>query len=150
MSYELRYVLPHDASAPAAARQALGALSGTLADGALAELQLLVSELVTNAVRHGRARDGGTVELSVVLARKKARISVVDGGNGFVPPGPPSDPAQPGGWGLVVVDRLARRWGVEHEPCTSVWMEVDVDRPVMAAPGHLHTALTMAAPFPNV
>jgi anti-sigma regulatory factor (Ser/Thr protein kinase) len=150
MAHELRYLLPHEPTAPAAAREALSALSGAIDEPVLTELQLLVSELVTNAVRHGRGRDGGTVELSIALTRGTARIAVADGGHGFVPPSPPSDPAQPGGWGLVVVDRLAARWGVEREPCTRVWLEVDLRRRKRLGPAHLPVPPTMAAPVPNV
>lgn len=115
---------PHRADAPAAARDALDAvLAERLPAGALAELRLVVSELVTNAVRHGRDR-GGSLELTVSVAGDVARVDVTDGGGGFRPPAGEPDPEEPGGWGLVVVDRLASRWGVEATPFTRVWAEV--------------------------
>ena len=97
-------------------------LRGQVDADALAELRLLVSELVTNAVRHGPPR-GTEVELEVRLEGPRARVDVIDGGRGFVPPGPPPDPGRAGGWGLVVVDRLADRWGVETDRGTRVWLE---------------------------
>ena len=112
------------ADAPGAAREALdAALRDRVAPDALAELRLLVSELMTNAVRHGPS-DGGSVELAVALRGDVARIEVVDGGGGFDPPGGTPTASEPGGWGLVVVDRLASRWGVEGGPRTLVWAEV--------------------------
>ena len=128
MPEELRQRLPHGPQAPAAARQALESLSGRLERERLEELRLLVSELVTNSVRHGRPRDGRDdgVELTVAVEEDCARVAVVDGGDGFVPAPRPPDLGQPGGWGLVVVDRLARRWGVDGGPGTRVWLEVEL------------------------
>ncbi|HVE69171.1 MAG TPA: ATP-binding protein [Solirubrobacteraceae bacterium] len=115
---------PHCADAPAAAREVLDAvLAERLPAHAVAELRLVVSELVTNAVRHGLDR-GGAVELTVNVTGDVARIDVTDGGEGFRPPQRPPEPADVGGWGLVVVDRLASRWGVESAPSTRVWAEV--------------------------
>src|SRR2546423_11607944 len=108
-----RYRLPHDPEAPAVARRALDPLQPALDPDALEELRLLVSELVTNAVRHGRPVGDDGVELKVWLDRGMARVEVVDGGGGFSPPDGPPEGGQPGGWGLVVVDRLADRWGID-------------------------------------
>lgn len=120
----VQQTFPAGADAPGAAREALdAALRDHVAPDALAELRLLVSELVTNAVLHGPS-DGGSVELAVALRGAVARIEVLDGGSGFDPPdGVPAAP-EPGGWGLVVVDRLASRWGVEGGRRTLVWAEV--------------------------
>jgi anti-sigma regulatory factor (Ser/Thr protein kinase) len=134
MDADLRERLPHAPRAPGSARRSVEAAIGNrLPSGALAELQLVVSELVTNAVRHGAARDGA-VELSLALRGEVVRVEVADGGHGFtVPardlgPAPPgdSDAAPAGGWGLVVVDCLARRWGVEGAGGTRVWAEVQL------------------------
>jgi anti-sigma regulatory factor (Ser/Thr protein kinase) len=83
----------------------------------------MVSELVTNAVRHGRPVDDDEVELGVWLDQGIARVEVVDGGGGFAAPEGPSDEGRPGGWGLVVVDRLADRWGIDNDGRTRVWLE---------------------------
>jgi anti-sigma regulatory factor (Ser/Thr protein kinase) len=118
-----RYRLPHDAHAPAEARRALDPLQPELDPDSLDELRLLVSELVTNAIRHGRPVEDNEVELGVWLDRRMARVEVVDGGDGFSPPAGPPAGGQPGGWGLVVVDRLADRWGIERDRGTRVWVE---------------------------
>ena len=104
-------------------------MEAVLADGprtsVLPDVRLLVSELVTNAVRHGRGCDGG-VELALQVEDGCVRVEVVDGGGGFVPRPRDPDPASMGGWGLVVVDRLADRWGVEGAGGTRVWFEMNV------------------------
>ena len=51
------------------------------------------------------------------------RLAVSDSGAGFSAPRPPA-PDGTGGRGLLAVDRLARRWGVEREPPATVWVEV--------------------------
>ncbi|MDX6698193.1 MAG: serine/threonine-protein kinase RsbW [Solirubrobacteraceae bacterium] len=110
--------------APGAAREILDAtLAQRLDPEALSELRLVVSELVTNAVLHG-PRGHGDIELVVDVAGDVARVEVADGGQGFTPPGGPPEPADVGGWGLVVVDRLASRWGVQGGRFTRVWAEV--------------------------
>jgi anti-sigma regulatory factor (Ser/Thr protein kinase) len=126
MQLQARHRLPHGPSAPAAAREAVdAAFAGRIEDDALAEVILLVSEVVTNAVRHGRD-DDGTVELGLALGDDSVRVEVVDAGSGFTPPRRSSDPEAPGGWGLVVVERLADRWGVEAPGSTLVWFERNV------------------------
>jgi anti-sigma regulatory factor (Ser/Thr protein kinase) len=126
MSIEATHRLPHDPTAPAAARQAVEvALAGRLAQDRLAELRLLVSELVTNAVRHGLDRRGA-VELTLRLAGRCVRVEVADGGAGFTPPTGEHDPEDPGGWGLVVVDELVDRWGIDAAGGTRVWFERNV------------------------
>lgn len=84
---------------------------------------LLVSELVTNSVRHARGRSVG---LLVEVDEGKARVEVVDAGSGFTPP-PAPVPGEPrrSGWGLYLVERFADRWGVSSEGHTRVWFEVD-------------------------
>jgi anti-sigma regulatory factor (Ser/Thr protein kinase) len=83
---------------------------------------LLVSEVVTNAILHART----SVTLTVELAGEVVRITVRDG-----------SPVQPRihsfaatsatGRGLRLLDRLAKRWGVDADPATGgkiVWFEV--------------------------
>jgi anti-sigma regulatory factor (Ser/Thr protein kinase) len=126
MPPEVRHQLPHGPEAPAAARDAVDTLLASHVNrDAMPDLRLCVSELVTNAVRHGDSQDG-RVELAVEIAAGRLRVEVLDGGNGFVPVPRDPDPTAPGGWGLVVVDRLADRWGVEDTGGTRVWFEMNV------------------------
>jgi anti-sigma regulatory factor (Ser/Thr protein kinase) len=121
----LRHVLAHDVDAPQAARKALEQLAEELRGEALDVAQLLVSELVTNAVRHGAPslRDDGIV-LAAFVDHGTLHVEVCDGGRGF--DGRPADGGalRTSGWGLVLVDRLADRWGVSEEPDTRVWFEL--------------------------
>jgi len=83
-----------------------------------------IDELVANAERHGTPDPGAPVGLEVAWTDALVRIAVSDAGRGFTPPRRPSEPNGPGGWGLLAVDRLGRRWGVERHPLNTVWVEV--------------------------
>lgn len=115
---------------PALARHELERwLPTSLDDGERGTLRLLVSELVTNAVRHAGAT--APVELDVGIGRERIRIEVHDGGGGFRRATPrPRDAGEGyGGYGLFLVERLASRWGVDTGAGTRVWFELDLGRP---------------------
>ena len=111
--------------APALARKAITDwLRGRVEGSALEDARLLVSELVTNAVRHQRSE--GDIEMSVDVGRRRVRVEVTDPGAGFDRPRvgePPPDAL--GGRGLLIVDRVAARWGVASSRPTRVWFELD-------------------------
>jgi anti-sigma regulatory factor (Ser/Thr protein kinase) len=112
------------ASAASEARTALSALDGMLDAGALDDIRLLVSELVTNSVRHSGAA-GATVRLDVTSFGDTVRVEVSDGGRGFEPRARDKAQDEVGGWGLHLVDNLAARWGVQTGRRTRVWFELD-------------------------
>ena len=119
--------LPSRPEAAAAARTALAALNGDLhliSAPRLADAQLLLSELVTNAVRDG---DGDAVELRVRATELTLRVEVANRGAVFDPSRlPPRAPGGVGGWGLRIVDVVAHRWGVSaKDGGVRVWFEVD-------------------------
>jgi hypothetical protein len=78
---------------------------------------LLVSELVTNSVRHARLATGELIRLSIDWSGTRLRVHVHDGGrrggrpaaSGSIRPTPEAE----SGWGLYLVDRLASRWGLD-------------------------------------
>jgi anti-sigma regulatory factor (Ser/Thr protein kinase) len=105
-------------------RHSLDRLEGSLPDDQLSELRLLVTELLTNSVRHGVR--SGWITLDVEIDANAVRAVVTDRGPGFTPPEKPQPhPDRPGGWGLCLVDRLADRWGVDVAGPTAVWFEID-------------------------
>lgn len=115
-------------SAAAWARNALIALEHRVDPDLMEDVRLLVSELVTNSVRHSRPA-GDPVRLEVSIDSRGVRVDVLDHGTGFEPQ--PRDPhrTKPGGWGLFLVDKLADRWGVVRNHFTHVWFEIDHGRP---------------------
>jgi anti-sigma regulatory factor (Ser/Thr protein kinase) len=127
----LERVLNATPEAAAEARHALDELATGLPDGQVRDLRLLVSEVVTNAVRHANLGDNDAIRLVVDLDGDALRVEVHDPGGGFVPKAPTPDPARPSGWGLFLVAELADRWGVDSDEATLVWFELD--RPAAAA-----------------
>ena len=117
--------LPATPDAASVARHALDDLGDAVSDARLRDLRLLVSELVTNAVRHANLTAGDAIELVVELNRRTLRVEVHDPGGGFVPSAPAPDPTRPSGWGLYLVAELADRWGVDSDETTLVWFEFD-------------------------
>jgi anti-sigma regulatory factor (Ser/Thr protein kinase) len=114
--------LPSTAAAPAAARGALEQVAHVVSAERLRDVRLLVSELVTNAVRHA---EGAAVRLIVSMTAGVLRVEVHDPGRGFDVKPPPDDPFRASGWGLVLVAQLSDRWGVDVAPRTRVWFEMD-------------------------
>jgi anti-sigma regulatory factor (Ser/Thr protein kinase) len=111
-------------SAAQAARNALLALEERVDPPVLDDIRLLVSELVTNAIRHADAQSGG-VEVDVSIDGPRVRVEVADPGAGFEPQPRDDEMSRPGGWGLYLVDRIADRWGVIRNHMNRVWFELD-------------------------
>jgi anti-sigma regulatory factor (Ser/Thr protein kinase) len=112
--------LPADNSAPAAARALVRAVAGPPGVSRDAEVAaLLISEVVTNAVRHGFA----PIAVEIACAASALRVEVHDSSHEL--PARNRHPDAAGGYGLVLVDSLAARWGAESEPDGKVvWFEV--------------------------
>ena len=112
----------------ASARAAISPLKSGLDAELFADVELLVTELVSNSIRHARLRGHEWVRLVAAVDGPLLRVEVSDRGAGFkvVSPRPADDGA--GGWGLLIAERLADRWGVERDAAgTMVWLEFDLD-----------------------
>ncbi len=123
---EWRTQLPAVASSAAQAR--------SFAESALAEwglfglrdtVSLLVTELISNGVRHAQT----TLELILRFDDVSLRVAVADGD-----PRPPITHARHGltvgGWGLALIDSLSARWGTDIDDARgkTVWFEIDTTR----------------------
>jgi signal transduction histidine kinase len=133
---ERRVTFPLMPDAPARARAVVSETLASLSRKVREDATLLVSELITNAVRHAPASERPEVELRIRSEAGRVRVVVADPGVGFVPS--PRTPAisDGSGWGLYLVDRIADRWGVLTEEQTQVWFELDAgnaDREVGSA-----------------
>jgi anti-sigma regulatory factor (Ser/Thr protein kinase) len=116
------------ANAPGEARRLIRSRLGPLLSEEEAfELELLVTELVTNAVRHGGMGEGRRVGLVMRVAGDSLRLEVRDSGPGFKAadrPHPRDFEQGGGGFGLVLLDRFARRWGVDRSGGARVWADI--------------------------
>ena len=142
-------MLPYTASSVGVARRRLigdlteaGVYEATACDAGL-----VLSELISNALRHATPLPGRLIRVSWCLNDDCVEVAVSDGGGPTVPM--VSKPAANalGGRGLGIVDRLSLRWGVyTHQDGseTTVWaalpLSVDADHRAQAsaANGHGH------------
>jgi anti-sigma regulatory factor (Ser/Thr protein kinase) len=119
-------MLPYTASSVGVARRRL---VGDLAEAGVFEAiacdaGLVLSELISNALRHATPLPGSVVKVSWTLDDTCVEIAVSDGGGPTVPMVNKPAANALGGRGLGIVDRLALRWGVIPRNDTSettVW-----------------------------
>jgi serine/threonine-protein kinase RsbW len=112
-------------SAVGEARRWVGAVAEGHVDAGQAEkLRLVISEIVTNALRHGS--DGERIDVAVTPKPEFLCVQVTDDGPGLVPRPRALETEEEGGFGLFFVEQLTRRWGVTRENHrTRVWFELD-------------------------
>jgi anti-sigma regulatory factor (Ser/Thr protein kinase) len=108
--------------AAAEARRAIAQLRADLDPPLMETLRLLVTELITNSVRHTAA---DCVTLKVAVGKSAVLTEVADTGPGLDPECVERAGADDTGWGLFLVQRLATAWGVKHDgPAKRVWFEL--------------------------
>jgi anti-sigma regulatory factor (Ser/Thr protein kinase) len=118
-------VLPPTPASPGVARRFVEAALGRREVDAdtVAWVQLLVSELVTNAVVHA----GSDVRIAVIAQDDGVRVEVADDREAM-PQLLPGDRTRGDGRGLAIVERVARSWGAEPRPGgKTVWFELGGD-----------------------
>lgn len=120
-------LLPHTPSSVAVARQRLchELLARGIADQAVADAALVISELLGNALRHARPLRSGRVRVSWGFDDEQLQIAVSDGGSATMPRLYPRSLTATGGRGLEIVEHVANEWGVRHEgKATTVWAKM--------------------------
>jgi anti-sigma regulatory factor (Ser/Thr protein kinase) len=125
-------VAPEPHSVPRARERVIALAEPFVAATRIADLRLVISEVITNAVRHG-----GDGDMLVAVTPKPGYlcVTVTDTGDGFAPRPRAFEPDDDdGGFGLFLVERLTRRWGLTRENHnTRVWFEFDFDADAIAA-----------------
>lgn len=111
----------------AEARALLRGLAVPLSRADLSAASLVLTELATNAIRHGCNSEDGEFEVDIKRSAGSLRMLVTQKGPLFdahqVLKEPPKEQ---GGWGLLLLDRLCSEWGVDHDS-NGVWAELTVD-----------------------
>ena len=103
-------------------RSFLRELDGHLPTPTREGLALVTTEVVSNAMRHGHQ----PITLEVAWLAGTTRILVRSRGREFDWHGRPAIAAETGGWGLLIVNQLADRWGIRREgEDNEVWLELD-------------------------
>jgi len=119
--------VPHAVSSAAAVRHAVAAelAEGSVPARVVADVALLVSELVANAVRHARPLPDDQIEVHWSVGDDSIRTRVTDGGAATMPRVLAPGLEAVSGRGLSIVDKLAAKWGVDTgEGRTTVWVVV--------------------------
>ena len=98
------------------------------------ECEIVVSELVTNAVRHAKPLADGKIRVNWSVRAGVVEIDVTDGGGPTSPRPAPTSVWSAGGRGLRIVGSLAHEWGVrENAAGSTVWVS-------MGGPSSRHSA----------
>lgn len=119
--------VPGGRSAPRRAREVvLGHLGGQLGHREAFDLELVLSELVTNAVLHAGVGPQDEVLIRVLVLDDRLRISVEDPGSEHVPRPAAPDLDHGAGMGLNIVEQISMSWGVARTGAgtTSVWCDL--------------------------
>jgi two-component sensor histidine kinase len=120
---ELKLELESARGASAQARDELRILEDRLGGRTLADLLLVVTELISNSVKFG---PGVPIDLGLEICDDGSVAGLVaDHGSGLVAMRE-IDSGEPGGFGLQIVDRIASSWGVRART-TDVWFELAAD-----------------------
>ena len=124
LKMEVRWELPREVEAPFRARQVVRELTEGLRWRA-ADVVLVVSELVTNSVRHAV---GAPIELRARRTPDALEVEVCDPMPGFDPPTADMEKASlgEGGVGLAIVDVLADDWGIRSNGQACVWARFEI------------------------
>ena len=118
--------LPHDLDSIPAARRTLDRVRDDLDETMLRNARLLVSELVTNVIRHvPKTAEDDQIALIVETGGDGLRVEVCDQGGGFIPSPRVDRQDAASGWGLHILAQVATRWGVESDGGTRVWFELE-------------------------
>ena len=121
-------VLPHDLASATVARRHVTAMLHRqgISPDRCDDAALIVSELVGNALRHGRPRPDGTLRVRWSLDGHRLRVEVTDGGGSSRPELRPAAQLRMAvsGRGLAIIDALAEAWGSHRDDdgTTTVWV----------------------------
>ena len=120
-------LLPFTAASVGVARRNLVSdlIEAGVCASAVTDAALVISELLSNALRHAGPLPGSGIRVAWDLDADSVRISVSDGGGPSRPEFGEPTPTTTGGRGLRIVARLSRRWGTLcDDEGTTVWAEV--------------------------
>jgi anti-sigma regulatory factor (Ser/Thr protein kinase) len=115
--------LKREPEAAARTRQILEPLRDLLNPESFEDIRFLTNELVTNSIVHN---NGDEIRVRVHVTDAVARVVVEDAGGTGIPT--PQDPhlMDTRGRGLLIIERLASRWGLTINGGTAVWFELDM------------------------
>jgi anti-sigma regulatory factor (Ser/Thr protein kinase) len=117
-------LLPYAPASVAVARQRLSAdlVSAGIMQAAVGDAVLVVSELLSNAIRHAQPLPGARLQVAWAVDAGSVELAVSDGGSHTRPQPVHASLSSLGGRGLEIVEYLCRRWGVRADDAgLTVW-----------------------------
>jgi anti-sigma regulatory factor (Ser/Thr protein kinase) len=120
-----RFELRGGENAPWTARRIVDRLDGEIPAAIREDARLLVSELVANSVLHARVGPDDSLTLVLSVSQTRLRVELHEPDHGFEPSFPAPRGASGSASGLLIVERVADRWGVTRDARTCVWFEID-------------------------
>jgi anti-sigma regulatory factor (Ser/Thr protein kinase) len=145
-------LLPYTPSSVAVARRRLTAdlVSAGIFEPAVGDAALVVSELLSNAIRHAAPLPGSQVRVGWMLSDGALCIAVSDAGAGSLPRLTRATLSAPGGRGLGIVESLSSQWGVRRDDGeTTVWAVLAAPYANAAARGPAAAVGSRVAPAPE-
>lgn len=131
----------HHASSAAVVRRWLAEQLAGLSTDLIADVTMVGTELVANAIRHATPLPGGFVAVNCEVTPTHVEICVTDGGAESEPEPRTAGMDDVDGRGLTIVNALAQRWGVRKgSDGQSVWAWLGPVRAALTAPGAPSTA----------
>jgi anti-sigma regulatory factor (Ser/Thr protein kinase) len=134
-------LLPYAPASVAVARRRLTAdlVAAGILQAAVGEAALVISELLSNAIRHAQPLPGASLQVAWALDDGSVEVAVSDGGSHTRPQPTHASVSALGGRGLDIVEYLSRTWGVRDDDAgLTVWA-------VLAAPHDWHARTAGAA-----
>lgn len=122
MAVVMHLRLRGERQAPAIARRtAASILRGTVPVD-VEMVSLLVNELVVRVLHRADPNEPVDVRLEITPTLLRVNVAAAPSPNGE----PASPPTLNAGWTLLMIDRVADRWGVDDDRAVRVWFEVDL------------------------
>lgn len=110
-------------------------LAAGIRDGAVSDAALVLSELLSNAIRHARPLPGASLQVTWVMDEDRIEVAVSDGGGATRPRPAHTSLSSLGGRGLGIVEHLARTWGVRVDDLGfTVWAILPAPQRIASAP----------------
>jgi anti-sigma regulatory factor (Ser/Thr protein kinase) len=125
----ISFGVPGGVQAPRHARSVMSSHLRHIDRTVASDAELIISELVTNSVRHAGVGSDQLVKVHLILLNEHLRITVTDPGCDLEPRLIADDPDALGGHGLRLVEQLSAAWGVGRDAvgATQVWCDLVLD-----------------------
>jgi anti-sigma regulatory factor (Ser/Thr protein kinase) len=113
---ELHFVmaLPAHPLSVSVARHAARGLKPWMTDERCERLELITSEAITNALKHGTSGGDDVIEFELAASPTMVRARVGDHGPEFTGPKRVPGPNEVGGYGLIIISQLASSWEIDR------------------------------------